>query len=78
MSERFRVGDNVVIVGSIVTHYLSKVGVVMDVQPAHTRVKAGNMALEKYLVKFSDADHRWFFDTQLDPADPIRDNFKST
>jgi hypothetical protein len=65
---RFRTGDQVVIVGPIITHYLGKEGMVMEVKPSD---RAKNRTLDRYLVEFSDSDRQWFFDPQLAPVDQL-------
>jgi hypothetical protein len=57
---RFRVGDRVIIVGTITTRYMGKQGIVLQVKPPR-RIKAGNPTLSRYLIEFSAAHEAWFF-----------------
>jgi hypothetical protein len=55
----FMVGDHVVILGPI-GRYLHRKGIVLQIKPFRT-VSPVTSELDKYLVKFADADQGWFF-----------------
>ena len=66
---RFQLGQKVVVTGSITTKYRDREATVIAIHPSkHTR--PGVTSLDKYVVRFEDADQAELFDIQLAAAKP--------
>jgi hypothetical protein len=61
---RFKIGDKVLIGGSIMSKHRNRKGTVVGVHPS-TRTRPGVTSLDKYTVRFDDRKEFQFYDNQL-------------
>jgi len=61
---RFKIGDKVLIGGSIMSKHRNRKGTVVGVHPS-ARTRPGVTSLDKYTVRFDDGKEFQFYDNQL-------------
>jgi hypothetical protein len=61
---RFKIGDKVLIGGSIITRHLKQHGKVVGVH-ASSRTRPGVTSLDEYTVRFDDGKEVQFYDNQI-------------